>query len=192
MFFFFNNTATTEIYTLSLHDALPIYIGDVYGKRVLDFGCSVGTLTVTLAKMVGQRGFVYAVESSPRNIAITKKRLGKLGVSSYSLIRDEEEYTRIHPDIRYLDAVVSVGLISFVQNLQNVLKELNRKMFVGGKLVFVDYDKLFDVIPNIDWIEDDRLIEDYFTNAGFKAVIERHQGLAWGYVYIFAEKVREV
>src|SRR2546430_5114887 len=25
--FFFNDTATTEIYTLSLHDALPIYIG---------------------------------------------------------------------------------------------------------------------------------------------------------------------
>src|SRR3712207_7933744 len=26
MFFFFNDTATTEIYTLSLHDALPIYV----------------------------------------------------------------------------------------------------------------------------------------------------------------------
>src|SRR5256885_9798607 len=26
-FFFFNDTATTEIYTLSLHDALPIYEG---------------------------------------------------------------------------------------------------------------------------------------------------------------------
>src|SRR5260370_2891897 len=26
-FFFFNDTATTEIYTLSLHDALPISIG---------------------------------------------------------------------------------------------------------------------------------------------------------------------
>src|SRR3712207_9276442 len=26
-FFFFNDTATTEIYTLSLHDALPIYRG---------------------------------------------------------------------------------------------------------------------------------------------------------------------
>ena len=24
--FFFNDTATTEIYTLSLHDALPIYV----------------------------------------------------------------------------------------------------------------------------------------------------------------------
>src|SRR3712207_8469629 len=28
MFFFFNDTATTEIYTLSLHGALPIFLGD--------------------------------------------------------------------------------------------------------------------------------------------------------------------
>src|SRR2546430_7728241 len=28
-FFFFNDTATTEIYTLSLHDALPISFGSV-------------------------------------------------------------------------------------------------------------------------------------------------------------------
>src|SRR2546430_11657723 len=27
--FFFNDTATTEIYTLSLHDALPIYLPDL-------------------------------------------------------------------------------------------------------------------------------------------------------------------
>ena len=29
LFFFFNAPATTEIYTLSLHDALPIYLTDV-------------------------------------------------------------------------------------------------------------------------------------------------------------------
>src|SRR5256885_10849603 len=34
--FFFNDTATTEIYTLSLHDALPIYHPN--SMRVLDFG----------------------------------------------------------------------------------------------------------------------------------------------------------
>src|SRR5256885_17244368 len=32
-FFFFNDTATTEIYTLSLHDALPIYPGKGRGSR---------------------------------------------------------------------------------------------------------------------------------------------------------------
>src|SRR5688572_31990840 len=38
LFFFFNDTATTEIYTLSLHDALPIfrlYVADTDNHRVL-------------------------------------------------------------------------------------------------------------------------------------------------------------
>src|SRR2546421_2756266 len=35
-FFFFNDTATTEIYTLSLHDALPIYaLGTANANRLL-------------------------------------------------------------------------------------------------------------------------------------------------------------
>src|ERR1035437_1090751 len=34
IYFFFNDTATTEIYTLSLHDALPIYLGRVLDNRV--------------------------------------------------------------------------------------------------------------------------------------------------------------
>src|SRR5258708_14339983 len=33
-FFFFNDTATTEIYTLSLHDALPIFQVRVRRRRV--------------------------------------------------------------------------------------------------------------------------------------------------------------
>src|SRR5215510_6695735 len=32
-FFFFNDTATTEIYTLSLHDALPIYGDGIHGRN---------------------------------------------------------------------------------------------------------------------------------------------------------------
>src|SRR3712207_6872121 len=38
-FFFFNDTATTEIYTLSLHDALPIWAraAKPYRDRIMDF-----------------------------------------------------------------------------------------------------------------------------------------------------------
>src|SRR2546430_13002605 len=50
-FFFFNDTATTEIYTLSLHDALPIYhlIGVFWGDKPQDdarhsLNQAVGTL----------------------------------------------------------------------------------------------------------------------------------------------------
>src|SRR5699024_11856267 len=36
LFLFFSDTATTEIYTLSLHDALPIYLGQLRANNV---GC---------------------------------------------------------------------------------------------------------------------------------------------------------
>src|SRR5208283_1284381 len=36
LFFFFNDTATTEIYTLSLHDALPISARPRIGHRATD------------------------------------------------------------------------------------------------------------------------------------------------------------
>src|SRR2546421_8795800 len=35
-FFFFNDTATTEIYTLSLHDALPIWAARAAGLPAID------------------------------------------------------------------------------------------------------------------------------------------------------------
>src|SRR6201992_2440510 len=41
--FFFNDTATTEIYTLSLHDALPIYFGAVFAAlKLVERGRPVG------------------------------------------------------------------------------------------------------------------------------------------------------
>src|SRR6478736_9074080 len=46
--FFFNDTATTEIYTLSLHDALPIYrvIGGVAGGIAHTYGWDPGLARV--------------------------------------------------------------------------------------------------------------------------------------------------
>src|SRR2546422_6061052 len=48
-FFFFNDTATTEIYTLSLHDTLPISLifGTRYPERALSLtvaGCGYGSV----------------------------------------------------------------------------------------------------------------------------------------------------
>ena len=48
-FFFFNDTATTEIYTLSLHDALPI--SRHYSKPVLTgFICRAGYDEIRVGK----------------------------------------------------------------------------------------------------------------------------------------------
>src|SRR3712207_8685921 len=60
MFIFFNDTATTEIYTLSLHDALPIY------------------------KQIASRLYV-----SPRTVSGHLYRIfPKLGISTRAALRD--------------------------------------------------------------------------------------------------------
>src|SRR2546427_10411764 len=49
-FFFFNDTATTEIYTLSLHDALPISLAVFHAQRTaLDLGNGVENLAAQRA-----------------------------------------------------------------------------------------------------------------------------------------------
>src|SRR5712672_2806166 len=54
-FFFFNDTATTEIYTLSLHDALPIF-GEVRsyaaGERIFRAGSLAPGLVVIISGKV--------------------------------------------------------------------------------------------------------------------------------------------
>src|SRR3712207_8410241 len=53
LFFFFNDTATTEIYTLSLHDALPILVGP---RRAAGAGTLVGFMgCMDLSAAAGRR-----------------------------------------------------------------------------------------------------------------------------------------
>src|SRR3712207_9328975 len=67
LFFFFNDTATTEIYTLSLHDALPISVcrssadDDLHPLEPLDVGVARGghrlaQRTDEVHRAVGNRG----------------------------------------------------------------------------------------------------------------------------------------
>src|SRR6202047_3242672 len=57
-FFFFNDTATTEIYTLSLHDALPIFPRLVNESDLAMQVCTAGNLRTTLlvAKLLREAG----------------------------------------------------------------------------------------------------------------------------------------
>src|SRR6266849_11189442 len=49
--FFFNDTATTEIYTLSLHDALPI---ELIRPEAIEFGCGTIAAAARFARKIGR------------------------------------------------------------------------------------------------------------------------------------------
>src|SRR5256885_3276667 len=66
LFFFFNDTATTEIYTLSLHDALPISLPHVEAILGLDVR-PPGAALASLAKLRFERSDVRDRKSTRLN-----------------------------------------------------------------------------------------------------------------------------
>src|SRR3989338_2101460 len=167
-------------------------LGNIKGKRILEFGCSVGTLTMHLAEEVGPNGRIYATDISEKDLLIAKKRLVKKGHKHVAVLHDLQHETRVHPEVPAVDAVVSVGALSYVQDVKNVLKEINKRLKTGSKILFLDYDKFFDVIPNIGWLSDDDKIKRSFYENGFTVGIIRKQGFAWKYIYIYGTKFKGV
>src|SRR5258706_3321945 len=65
MCFFFNDTATTEIYTLSLHDALPILIFDGLTVKFRVIVTNTGAVGLTNASVSDNTGLVFAFGGNP-------------------------------------------------------------------------------------------------------------------------------
>src|SRR3712207_7534840 len=78
LFFFFNDTATTEIYTLSLHDALPILEGKMDALKIPEALDEIWTLV--------RRSNKYIDETMPWALAKEKDKKERLGTVLYNLV----------------------------------------------------------------------------------------------------------
>ncbi len=183
-------TLVTErlFFPMKVRKEIMLLLGNIRDKVVLEYGCSVGTLTILLGEAVGPRGKVYATDLSERAVRITERRLARKGYTHVRVIHDSEHHCRIHPDVPNVDVAVSIGAISNVQDLKRVLKELNCRLNLRSKILFVDYDRFFDVIPNAEWLSNDDEIKRIFHDSGFTVTVVRKQGFAWQYIYIYGVK----
>jgi amino acid transporter len=163
-------------------------LGDIKNKTVLEFGCSVGTLTISLAEKVKPKGKVYATDLSENDLVITKKRLVKRGHMHVIVIHDKHQINRVHPDVPHVDAIVSIGMMGYLQDVKKVLREMRNLLPYGGKIVFVDYVDFFKIIPNVAWLSNDSTIAKIFRECGFSVFVKRKKGLFWNYVYVYGIK----
>ena len=166
-------------------------LGDIKNKTVLEFGCSVGTLTLSLAEDVKPYGKVYATDLSKKDLIITQKRMRKRGHEHVFVIHDEHQVNRVHPDVPHVDAIVSIGMMGYLQDVKKVLREMRDLMPYNGKIVFVDYADFFKMIPNVAWLSKDETIEKLFREAGFSVYVTRKKGLFWNYIYVHGIKFRK-
>jgi len=194
------NDISAEFSLLTERINLPTHIrreiihllGDIKGRTILEFGCSVGTLTMHLAEEVGPHGKVYATDISKRVLTIADRRLKRKGHKHVKTIHDIKHHSRVHPSVPKIHTAVSVGALGYLKDPLNTLKDINKRLKLGSKVCFVDYDKFFDIIPAVEWLEDDKKIKNIFNKAGFKISVVRKQGFAWKYIYIYGKKTKNL
>ncbi len=167
------------------------YFEDMEDKTVLEYGSGVGTLTMHLAESVGPRGKIFATDLSANNVDILRKRLMKRRFDNVEVIHDEHQINRIHPSIKNVDMVFSVGMLSYVQDIKKVLKEIYRILPRHGKICMVEYVDFFWILPNVKWLSDNKEIEKIFRSAGFSVHVMRKRRFLWSYVIIYGIKSEE-
>lgn len=103
----------------------------IQGKRVLEVGCGTGTLLTEMLK----RGYkAYGVDASKPMLRQARLKLEAAGFSS-RLVQARVEALPF-PDESF-ETVVSTFPSSYIVNLE-ALKEINRVLYPGGRLVIVD------------------------------------------------------
>src|SRR5215213_7978982 len=149
MFFFFNDTATTEIYTLSLHDALPIWILDELAENE----ARIADLEAILASPERQRQIIRdelaEIVEKYGDDRRTKFVANEGDVSMEDLIAEEE-------------VVVTITRTGYAKRTKSDLYRSQRR---GGKGVMGAQLKQDDIVDHFfvgsthDWIL-------FFTNKG--------------------------
>ena len=185
------------ITTRELRKDIASFLGDVKGKTMLEIGCS-DIVTLELLNRVGTAGKVYIIHFSEKHLKIIEKHARKNeweteGTAFGRLIsvEDSHYYERIHPSIKKVDGVVSVGMLGYIQNIENVLRDLKNIIPLGGKVVFAEYSNFFHLLPEVDWLGNNKQIEALFRKHGFSVRIEKKKRILWNTIYLYGIRYSE-
>ncbi len=109
------------------------------GETVADVGAGSGYFTLRLAKAVGERGRVYAVDINPDMVRHLNRRLRDAGVRNVCTVLSEPADPLL-PDAS-VDRVLIVDTWHHVEDQPAYLERLKHVLKPGGQVIHVDFQK---------------------------------------------------
>ena len=98
------------------------------------------------------------------------------------VIHDEHAVSRLHPDVKQADIVISIGMLAHIQSLSNHLKYLHAILPENALIRFFDYSKFYKVLSNnIPEVDE---LKKVFRDNGFSVRVEEIKGVFWNYLII--------
>ncbi len=107
------------------------------GMTVADLGAGSGYYSWRMARLVGDKGIVYAVDVQPEMIRLLEKRMTARGVANVKPLLAIPADPRL-PEGQ-LDLVVMVDVYHELEHPFEVLASVVRALKPGGRVAFVEY-----------------------------------------------------
>ena len=119
-------------------------IGVRSNQKVLDFGCGTGTYTIPIAKLVGKRGKVYALDKDEIALDELKTRARKEGISNIEIVFSSNFKTNFSEE--KIDVVLLYDVIHQIEDWDGLFSEIHRILkpngFVSVYPMHVDTQKI--------------------------------------------------
>jgi ubiquinone/menaquinone biosynthesis C-methylase UbiE len=128
------------------------------GQKVLEVGCGPGFFTIPAAKMVGDKGIIYAIDVNQRAIKRVEEKIRKYGITNIRPVLGNAAHSGL-PD-GSIDLVFVFGLRYIAGGLSSLISEMHRILKAGGALSFEKTtgsdDKLVEEVERAGFIKTDR------------------------------------
>jgi ubiquinone/menaquinone biosynthesis C-methylase UbiE len=153
------------------------------GQTVCDMGCGNGFYSLKLAKLVGEKGEVLAVDIQPEMLTMLKEKAREAGVKNIRPVLG----TIVDPKLPAgkVDLIICVDVYHEFSNPEEMLAAMRKSLKPDGRLVDVEFrseDPQVPILP-LHKMSKVQIMKEFPAN-GFK-LVEQYDKLPWQHMMFF-------
>jgi len=149
-----------------------IHISVSKAQTVLDYGCGLGTFTIPSARIVGEKGKVYAFEARSNLLERVREKAREAALSNVIAVLSDSSRLSIDLPDESVDVILVYDVMHEIENQQGLLQELHRVLKGDGILsvfpMHMGTENFINVIRECDLF----CLRNRYGPPGFKAASE--------------------
>lgn len=106
------------------------------GSTVADIGCHEGYMTFKLARVVGVRGVVYAVDVGEAKLEKVRKRATESKLTQVKVVKGDYDDPKLPPNV--LDGAIILDTYHEMDDHEEILQHIMHSLKPGGRLVICE------------------------------------------------------